>query len=759
MKFEKHPLKRLKQIMLCTMLCVYSLTGAGCGVSDPKTEPIKSAYFDVVEYAIDKESPDSVYISEDQVAACFTDYTKEYEEASRRYTQDIDLATEQAGPSDADGNPIYPKSRLHLYNFEGNLLKDIDLDTELAPTEDRRILAENPAGGFCVYSVYTDFHSFEVTYQLAFFKSDGEHTKDILLLPGEYIQAVQSICISDNGKIYIEGFGVDYADKVLVFSGNGRLEQAIEMEPVTSPSLLSIHGGIYLHASVFRDNQNREALFKVDTGSAEIGEPAMIPEGYPVESSVFASGNACCSYDQQKLCEYSLETRSVREIVKWSDTDMSVTVMAARVLPGQKIVCVGMSKATGMTTFSVLTGTDKNPLLSKKEIVVAGLGVKDDWAVQKLVYRFNSTHKDYRITLRDYQDEVDQAQSSEQKFAETRRILLMDYFAGNSPDLYLDIDGNLSLIDYSSKEYLINMAPFIDESEQINEENYYMDVLLAAQRNEFLFYLPTCFSVNCFSGFPETIQGRKSWTIKDFNNMAAALPEGTKVQSWLSKDNLLFWGLQSSISSYVNFDSLEADFSGENFINLLEWANQYGIEDTSQIGSNINDPLKFEYIDSVDSVMIAYSYYNKSLEYIGFPGGNASGICFYPRYLMAISSQTTEADVCWELISDALSEEYQKTSVVYANPVNRNAVQYQIDEDRKESEDIGLDSYTDEEWTNGSLIYEDILERADEMLSRSDSIYAIVSEESAAYFAGQKTAPEVAALIQNRVQNFLNERG
>lgn len=759
MKFEKHPLKILKQVVLCALLCAYSLTGAGCGVSDPKTEPIKSAYFDVAEYAIDKESPDSIYISEDQVAACFTDYTKEYEEASRRYTQDIDLTTKQAGPSDLNGNPIYPNSRLVLFDFKGNHLKDINLDNELAPTDARRIIVENPAGGFCVYSMYTDFYSFEVTYQLAYFNNDGRHTKDILLLPGEFIQTVQSICISDDGKIYLAGWGVDYVDKIYVFANNGRLKHTVETEPVTLPNLLSINGGIYLHASIFRDNQYKEALFKVDIVSAEMGEPAMIPEEYPIESPVFVNENACCSYDQQKLCEYSLETRSVREIVEWNDTDMSVNVMAARVLSGQKIICVGLSKATGMTTISLLTGTDKDPQLSKKELVVAGLGVKDDGMVQTLVYRFNNTHEDYRITLRDYQDEVDQALSSEQKFSEIHRIILMDYFAGNSPDLYLDIDGNLSLIEYSSKEYLMNMAPYIDESEQINENNYYMDVLLASQRNEFLYYLPTCFSVNCFSGFPETIKGRKSWTIEDFNNMAAELPEGTKVQSALSKDDLLFWALQLSINSYVNYDSLEADFSGENFVELLEWANQYGIEDMSQINSDINDTLKFEYIDNLDSVMSAYTYYRRPLEYIGFPGDHAQGISFYPRYLMAISSQTTEADVCWELISDALSEEYQKTNIYYANPVNRNAVQYQMDEKRMISEESGLDSYTEEQWTSGSLIYEDILERTDAMLSRNDSLYAIVSEESAAYFVGQKSAPEVAALIQNRVQNFLNERG
>ena len=37
------------------------------------------------------------------------------------------------------------------------------------------------------------------------------------------------------------------------------------------------------------------------------------------------------------------------------------------------------------------------------------------------------------------------------------------------------------------------------------------------------------------------------------------------------------------------------------------------------------------------------------------------------------------------------------------------------------------------------------------------SVTDIITEEAAAYFAGQKSAKEVAEIIQNRVQNYLDE--
>ena len=39
----------------------------------------------------------------------------------------------------------------------------------------------------------------------------------------------------------------------------------------------------------------------------------------------------------------------------------------------------------------------------------------------------------------------------------------------------------------------------------------------------------------------------------------------------------------------------------------------------------------------------------------------------------------------------------------------------------------------------------------------SEEIYSIISEEAAPYFAGQKSAEEVAKIIQSRIQIYVSE--
>lgn len=761
-----------KRRRVCLIICIFSLICsvcvAGCKPNQPDIEPtpssnsaqvdseaIQAGYFDVSEYAMDVDSAESILILEDRIVVCGVEYSEEYEEASYRYFSNPELFANQYGPSDLNGDPIYPGSRIKIFDLQAQVIADIDLDVLMTPTDTRRVLFEDSNGGFCILSTYIDFYTREVTYQIDYFDASGQHVKNTILIAEEYIESIQSVCISAQGKISVVGWGVDYVDKVYVFSSEGKLEHTIEMEPVTLPDLILVDDQVYLHASVVRENNYRQALFPVNVDEGVIEEPNIIPEEYPIECPVFVHGNSCFAFDGVKLVEYALDTQSTQEIVRRSDTAMTVQVASARVISGQKIACVGFSGVTGMYTISILTSTTVNPILDKQEIVLAGLDIVEDGTVQALVYRFNNTHDDYRIVLRDYSDEISDELTWQQMIPEIRRIMLLDLFSGNSPNIYIDIDSNLSLTDYSNTDYLLDLGPFIEDSQWLTEDYYMMNVLLNGREGQGVYYIPTCFSVNCLSGSSEVIQGRESWTIKEFDTMVAELPTGIHVQSELTKDYLLFWALSSSLDEYVDFESLQANFVEDDFVAMLEWINEYGVDEASFSKS---DALHFEYIGSVYSILANYSFYGQMREYIGFPSNNSAGLAYYPRYNFAISSQSEEPSVCWEIISDALSEEFQTDHIFYENPVNRNAVQNNIDRILIEEKEQGSTSFSEEELTNISRVYWDVLERTDQMLINSDMIAMVVSEEAAAYFAGQKSADEVAALIQNRVQNMLDER-
>ena len=51
----------------------------------------------------------------------------------------------------------------------------------------------------------------------------------------------------------------------------------------------------------------------------------------------------------------------------------------------------------------------------------------------------------------------------------------------------------------------------------------------------------------------------------------------------------------------------------------------------------------------------------------------------------------------------------------------------------------------------------ELLESAEPIQGGNDDIFAIISEEAGAYFAGQRSAQATAEVIQNRVTLYLNE--
>ena len=89
-------------------------------------------------------------------------------------------------------------------------------------------------------------------------------------------------------------------------------------------------------------------------------------------------------------------------------------------------------------------------------------------------------------------------------------------------------------------------------------------------------------------------------------------------------------------------------------------------------------------------------------------------------------------------------------------PVKKDAAEKQIQSAISRLRDSGVDlSDLDNTFWDS---YYDVLEKVNTPKGADYEVTCIVLEESAAFFAGQKTAEEVSELIQNRVQVYVNEQ-
>jgi ABC-type glycerol-3-phosphate transport system substrate-binding protein len=167
--------------------------------------------------------------------------------------------------------------------------------------------------------------------------------------------------------------------------------------------------------------------------------------------------------------------------------------------------------------------------------------------------------------------------------------------------------------------------------------------------------------------------------------------------------------------------------------------------------------------------------YGEPVTCIGYPTNSGTGSSISTGdVLLAMSSKSKYKDGAWEFIRKFLTSDYQNGSDMWSFPIMKSAL------DAKFKEAMTPEYYEDEngkqvEQVKGSWGYEDfnvdiyaakqedidelnkVITSVDSSFEYNTEMYSIITEETAPFFAGQKTAKEVADIIQSRIQIYVNE--
>ena len=150
-------------------------------------------------------------------------------------------------------------------------------------------------------------------------------------------------------------------------------------------------------------------------------------------------------------------------------------------------------------------------------------------------------------------------------------------------------------------------------------------------------------------------------------------------------------------------------------------------------------------------------------------------------YLVVVNAANKDKDAAWKFLRSFLTEEYQER-VDYL-PTNKNAFDKQLKKamEVKYEKDANGNYILDENGerkpvsmgiaSDGVNTYEifatsprqaeqlrEVIATASKMMDYDKSIINIVLEQAAAYFAGQKSAQDVAKLIQSKANIYINEQ-
>ncbi|HOO61778.1 MAG TPA: extracellular solute-binding protein, partial [Bacillota bacterium] len=307
-----------------------------------------------------------------------------------------------------------------------------------------------------------------------------------------------------------------------------------------------------------------------------------------------------------------------------------------------------------------------------------------------------------------------------------------------------------------------------------------------------LYEMPVVFDLIGLMGSTVLVGDRTGWTVDEFNQMVNSLPEGVLPFAGITQENILSNALSFSMSSFVNYGSGEVSFNSEDFIKLLDLAKTYG-QDSSEISYG-GDPIVYEDIstsyttgseDGQDpytlaqngllALMDAYLYspdmivndqitFNGEVTYLGYPNPDKTGLSCQTTLSLAMSAMTEYKDEAWSFISYFLTPDAQADAAAdaYSIALDRSVVDDQITQALENAETAGYYMSYGEDMPKLTQAdcdrYLSVINAVSSRCISDVSIMAVITEEAAQYFNGQKSAEEVASSIQNRVQLIVDER-
>lgn len=370
-------------------------------------------------------------------------------------------------------------------------------------------------------------------------------------------------------------------------------------------------------------------------------------------------------------------------------------------------------------------------------------------SIRTAINTFNQKNKDYYVTVRDYNGNLE--------------LMQAELATGNGPDI-IDMMDSDYYESYVKNGYLENLSNYFEQSEY--KDDIIWNVLDTYKVEDGLYLFVPQFQLEGLLIHPKYVSLIEDWNMETFleliekNKWEKDIFGGTVGDPQLLLKCLLY-GRQEN---FINWEQKTAAFETKAFTDMLELCKEYAQADWSAAKEWTSEEkewntlcLQVTYGGGFYSYLNYVDIYGREYPVYGFPmlTGQIYGIS--PGVdSCAIYSGSKQKEGAWEFIESLLEECNQKYSgmVNPGFPIRSSVLEEMVERDME----IGFGKQKLTVMESEISILEDIIYNG--KLSNTliePNIWNVICEEAASYFAGDKEAEEVAHIIQSRVQIILAE--
>lgn len=555
-------------------------------------------------------------------------------------------------------------------------------------------------------------------------------------------------------------------------------------------------------------DENGQYFVPIDLETKDWGEKVKLP------SNVWSILPGDDAYDfyytyNNNIYGYAAKTDTKEKLVDWLACDVDTNNMSGyAMLSDSRVAALMQDWSTDPTTYQliVLHRVDASEIKEKKVLTLACMYL--DWNLRSMIVEYNKTNDEYRINVVDYGE---YATDDDYNAGVTK--LTTEIISGSVPDIFLT--SNLPIDKYAAKGVIADLNTFMDGGNGLSRDYFVPQILNALEKDGKLYELPTSFTVTTAYALSSIASQYDTWNVAAVQDAMTQLQEGATVFSdgW-TKNTALSNCLSRNLSAFVDWTTGKCEFDSEAFQQLLAFCNSFPAETSGGDGAIAyassadiavddamwdSDATRITNGKQLMSTIGMYSFdsyiwnvyaIRDKITFTGYPTEDGSGSSFELQMPMAISSVTKYPDAAWDFVCSIIKKmnTIDENNYYYGFPISQAAFdaemtdimteQYQLDENGEQVDWDG-DGEPDkairgsyETMENGETVYKDVYALTQEdidqilgVINNTHSVYDydqeildIITDEVAAYFAGDKDVQTTASMIQSRVNLYVQEQ-
>ena len=537
----------------------------------------------------------------------------------------------------------------------------------------------------------------------------------------------------------------------------------------------SKEGDVYLASDEWSDDSSY-CIKKCDPATLEFGEEIPLPSGVYINSIYPGESYDFYYEDYAKIVGFNLGDEEPTTICDYTASDILSSYMNYICeAPDGKFYIVNHDD-NGETALGCMTKVDASDV-EDREVITLGVVYIPDY-VRTQVVKFNKKSEKYKIQIIDYGE--NSTADTEDSYNEMLKKLGLDITQGRGPDM-LVVDYGMPVESYVEKGAFEPLDSYFENDPEVNVQDFLENVMDSTRFNDKIYTILPLYGIDTCVASKDVV-GDQTITLANYenickdNNMDPKLGMGYMTREMANS-------LYSTIgNTFIDYENCTCNFDSEEFVSFLKFVKQLA-KDDEDLGHDYEEfetfyrekkSLLYEYyITSFEDYQILKKgYFGTDVEFNGFPTGDGGVSFIRPFIRLAMNHDSKNKEAVWEFMRSFMLDDFQN-NVEWGLPVKKSALEalaakaqekpYYIDENgqKVESSSVwgvgGIDVEITELSKEETQQVVDFIESVTANINNEDQINNIISEEAGAFYEDQKSAEEVADIIQSRVSLYLNE--